>query len=284
NINGHTSYHDGKYYETCAECLLSEDTTLLPDGETKGRYLFLFSTPTRTMAAQLLAVALVALITTSSASSSSSSNSTSTPQSDSCDDLVKPLLLDSHSPIYGKWVLHVGSWDEPGLKNDLATVKASWVDLSASTDNGVMTIYWADRLNDDKCLQGVANATITGMTSHTTFNINGHTSYHDGKYYETCAECLLSEDTTLLPDGETKGRYLFLFTRTGSLEPSELEKFKKQAECLKFLPEFYYGGTELCEDNRESAKPTTEEDTEDSPETTTAAKEEEEKTAVTEAK
>ncbi|KAG7256663.1 hypothetical protein CRUP_014081, partial [Coryphaenoides rupestris] len=140
------------------------------------------------MAAQLLAVALVALITTSSSSSSSSSNSTSAPQSDSCDDLVKPLLLDSHSP-------------------------ASWVDLSASTDNGVMTIYWADRLNDDKCLQGVANATITGMTSHTTFNINGHTSYHDGKYYETCAECLLSEDTTLLPDGETKGRYLFLFNK-----------------------------------------------------------------------
>ncbi|KAJ3604603.1 hypothetical protein NHX12_029343 [Muraenolepis orangiensis] len=129
-----------------------------------------------------------------------------------CEELVKPLVLDSHSPIYGKWVLHVASWDQPGLKKDLATVKSSWVDLSASTDNGVMTIYWADRVNDDKCLQGVANATITGMTSHTTFNINGHTSYHDGKYYESCAECLLSEDTTLLPDGETKGRYLFLFT------------------------------------------------------------------------
>lgn len=43
NINGHTSYHDGKYYETCDDCLLSEDTTLLPDGKSKGRYLFLFS-------------------------------------------------------------------------------------------------------------------------------------------------------------------------------------------------------------------------------------------------
>lgn len=42
-INGHTSYHDGKYYETCEDCLLSEDTTLLPDGKTKGRYLFLYS-------------------------------------------------------------------------------------------------------------------------------------------------------------------------------------------------------------------------------------------------
>ncbi|CAL8346630.1 unnamed protein product [Lota lota] len=201
-----------------------------------------------------------------------------------CDELVKPLVLDSHSPIYGKWVLHVGSWDKPGLKNDLMTLNSSWVDLSASTDNGVMTIYWADRLNDDKCLQGVANATISGMTSHTTFNINGHTSYHDGKYYETCAECLLSEDTTLLPDGETKGRYFFLFTRTGGLEPSELEKFKKQAECLKFLPEYYYGGKDLCEDDREPAQPT-EEVTEDSPEPpVAAAAEEDEKTTVPEAK
>lgn len=31
--------------------------------------------------------------------------------------------------------------------------------------------------------------------------------------------------------------------RTGALEPSELEIFKKQAECLQFLPEYYFGGT-----------------------------------------
>lgn len=48
--------------------------------------------------------------------------------------------------IYGKWVLHVGSWDKPGLKSDLQTVNSSWVELSPSSDNGVITIYWADRL------------------------------------------------------------------------------------------------------------------------------------------
>ncbi|KAK0134243.1 Saxitoxin and tetrodotoxin-binding protein 2 [Merluccius polli] len=211
------------------------------------------------MAAQL-ALALLALASLCAAS-----------QPD-CDELVKPLVLDSHSPIYGKWVLRVGSWDQPDLKKDLTTVNSSWVDLSASTDNGVLTIYWADRLNDDKCLQGLANATISGMTSHTTFIINGHTSYHDGKYYETCDDCLLSEDTTLLPDGETKGRYLFLFTRTGELDEAELEKFKKQAECLKFLPEYFYGSTDLCADDRESAKPA-EEDTEETPETPAAEEE-----------
>lgn len=34
--------------------------------------------------------------------------------------------------------------------------------------------------------------------------------------------------------------------RTGALEPSELAAFKKQAECLKFLPEFHFVGTGLA--------------------------------------
>ncbi|CAJ1068906.1 uncharacterized protein LOC117818940 [Xyrichtys novacula] len=129
-----------------------------------------------------------------------------------CKELVKPLVLDNHSPIYGKWVLHVASWDEPGLKDDLIAVNSSWVELSASSDSAFISLYWADRLRE-KCLQGSTNATVSGMTSHTTFNINGHTSYHEGKYYETCSDCLLSEDTTLLPDGKSKGRYLFLFSK-----------------------------------------------------------------------
>lgn len=195
------------------------------------------------MAAQLV-VALLALASLCAAA----------PSEPDCTELVKPLVLDSHSPIYGKWVLHVSSWDQPGLKNDLVTVSSSWIDLSASSDSGVISMYWADRLGKEKCLQGMANATISGMTSHTTFNINGHTSYHDGKYYETCPDCLLSEDTTLLPDRSSKGRYLFLFTRTGALEPSELETFKKQAECLQFPPQYHFSGTDLCPDDRHGAE------------------------------
>ncbi|XP_061585013.1 uncharacterized protein LOC133450415 [Cololabis saira] len=197
------------------------------------------------MAVQLLA-ALLALASLGAASEPD------------CKQVVKPLLLDSHSPIYGKWVLHVSSWDQHGLKADLATVNSSWVELSSSSDTGVITVYWADRLHEGKCIQGLTNASITGMTSHTTFVINGHTSYHDGKYYETCSDCLLSEDTTLLPDGKSKGRYLFLYTRTGNLEPSELETFKKQAECLNFPSEYHFTGKDLCPDDRETAPPAAE--------------------------
>jgi len=207
-------------------------------------------------AAQLLAVAatLLALHATQGTTLGA------TLSGDECKDLVKPLVLDSHSPIYGKWVLVSGAWDKPGLKADLSTVRSSWVELSASADQGVLTIYWADRLKqdnkEDQCLQGVANGSVSETSSHTTFNINGHTSYHEGKYYETCADCLLSEDTTLLPDGETKGRYLFLFTRSGQLDAAELETFKKQAECLKMYPEYYSGPSgDLCQDEREAAKP-----------------------------
>ncbi|XP_034547979.1 uncharacterized protein LOC117818940 [Notolabrus celidotus] len=192
------------------------------------------------MAAQLV-VALLALTSLCAAA----------PEPD-CTELLKPLVLDSHSPIYGKWVLHVASWDESDLKSDLVAVNSSWVELSASSETGFISLYWADRVGE-KCLQGSTNASVSGMTSHTTFNINGHTSYHEGKYYETCSDCLLSEDTTLLPDGKTKGRYLFLFTKTGNLEPTELDTFKKQAECLKFPEWYFFGGSDLCPDAREAA-------------------------------
>ncbi|XP_061842521.1 saxitoxin and tetrodotoxin-binding protein 2-like [Nerophis lumbriciformis] len=196
------------------------------------------------MSAQLVVV-LLALTSLCAAAS---------PEHD-CEDLVKPLLLDNHSPIFGKWVLHVGSWDTPGLKNDLVVVNTSWIELSASSRSDIISLYWGDRLNDDKCLQGSADVTVTGMTSNATYNIHNHTSYHEGKYYETCAECLLSEDTTLLPDGKSLGRYLFLFTRTGKLEPSELDTFKKQAACLNFPDEYYFMGTHLCPDNRKTETP-----------------------------
>lgn len=172
-----------------------------------------------------------------------------------CSEVIKPRVLEDQSQIHGKWILHVSSWDEPSLKKDLVTVKSSWIELEPMSDDKMMSIYWADRIQDDSCLQGLANSSISGTTTHTAFTIHGHTSYHDGQYYETCPDCLLSTDTTQLPDGESKGRYIFLYTRTGKLEESQLETFKKQAECLSFLPDYHFTGTELCEDERKTPTP-----------------------------
>jgi len=177
---------------------------------------------------------------------------------DQCKDLLKPLVIDSQSPIYGKWVWSAGAWNKPGLKNAVSTVKSSWVELSPTADQGVITIRWADRLKqedkEDLCLPGGSDMSVSGSSYQTTLNIMGQTSTHEGRYYETCADCLLNEDTTLLPNGEIKERYLLLFTRTGQLDAAELEKFKKQAECLKMYPEYHITGTgDLCPDEREAA-------------------------------
>ena len=71
------------------------------------------------------------------------------------------------------------------------------------------------------------------FTFYFKVNINGHTSYHDGKYYESCSNCLLSEDTTLLPDGKSKGRYLFLYSEAPCLY-SAIRSCTFCSGCLSF--------------------------------------------------
>jgi len=205
-------------------------------------------------AAQMVAVAATLLALHATLGATQGANLSQ----DQCKDLFKPLVLDSQSPIYGKWVWSAGVRDKPGLKEELSTVKSSWIELSATADQGVLRLTWADRLKqenkEDLCLQGGADLHVSGTSYQATFNIMGETSNHEGRYYETCADCLLSDDTTLLPNGESKGRYLLMFTRTGQLDATELEKFKKQAQCLKMYPEYYTGGSgELCPDEREAA-------------------------------
>lgn len=79
------------------------------------------------------------------------------------------------------------------------------------------------------------NAHTAYHVLHFTVNINGHTSYHDGKYYETCPDCLLSEDTTLLPDGKSKGRYLFLYSEALCLY-SVISSHIFCSGCISFSP------------------------------------------------
>merc|ERR1712168_354382 len=120
-----------------------------------------------------------------------------------CKDLIKPL--QDPGKIYGKWVLYVAGWDEPALKADIVSIKGSWIELAPTSDNTLMTIYWADRLSsiqgrsqDGNCLQGGSNITLKGTSYTTSFTIMGQTSYHDGKYYETCPDCLMSASSTII--------------------------------------------------------------------------------------
>uniref|UniRef100_A0A674DG91 Uncharacterized LOC115164373 n=1 Tax=Salmo trutta TaxID=8032 RepID=A0A674DG91_SALTR len=166
------------------------------------------------MAVQLV-VALLALASLSAAS---------VPD---CKELVKPLVLEDHTELYGKWVYVMGSADHLFFQNALGTLKSSWIDLSATSDHKVVTLRWGDRI-DGKCVMGTTHATISGTTS----TVHIHLSEHKGQYLETCPDCLLWSDTSR--NGDVTGRYLLLFTRTGKMDHTYLDTYKKQAECLNF--------------------------------------------------
>uniref|UniRef100_A0AAY5KEE4 Apolipoprotein M n=1 Tax=Esox lucius TaxID=8010 RepID=A0AAY5KEE4_ESOLU len=175
-----------------------------------------------------------------------------------CKELIKPLVLEDHTEIYGKWVYVMGSADQLFFQNALRTLQSSWIDLSATSDHKAVTLRWGDRI-DGKCIVGSTIATINGTTS----TVQLHLSEHKGHYLETCPDCLLWSDTTR--NGDVTGRYLLLFTRTGQMDPTYLDTYRKQAECLNFPDKHhsYDGKTELCHDDKEKEATEEEESTEE---------------------
>ncbi|XP_078141494.1 uncharacterized protein LOC144539632 [Centroberyx gerrardi] len=199
------------------------------------------------MAVQLV-LALLALCTLSAASSEPN-----------CEELVKPL--QDRSPIFGKWIFHAGTSDNEEFLKGLKTIKNSWIHLAAINNSDAMNLRWGDKI-DGKCIEAEVNSTFAGNSTMVTFNFNGSSSDHVGKYLETCPDCILWTDKSeTVTNGETKkGRNLFLFTKTGKVEASQLEVFKKQAACLNFPSEFHFGeDTDLCPDEKEAASPVNEE-------------------------
>ncbi|KAL0979271.1 hypothetical protein UPYG_G00183050 [Umbra pygmaea] len=160
-----------------------------------------------------------------------------------CKELIKPLVLEDHTEIYGKWIYVMGTADHLFFQNALRTLQSSWIDLLATSDHKVVTLRWGDRI-DGKCVVGSTIATINGTTS----TVQLHLSEHKGQYLETCPDCLLWSDTTR--NGDITGRYLLLFTRTGQMDPTYLDTYRKQAECLNFpdTHHTYDGESELCPD------------------------------------
>ncbi|XP_042187410.1 uncharacterized protein LOC121847934 isoform X2 [Oncorhynchus tshawytscha] len=135
--------------------------------------------------------------------------------------------------------------------------------LHRSVKNWSNPWYWRTILSDGKCVVGATNATISGTTS----TVHIHLSEHKGQYLETCPDCLLWSDTSR--NGDITGRYLLLFTRSGKMDPTYLDTYKNQAECLNF-PETHHtydGETELCPDDNQKEKVVDEDTMEEKPTT-----------------
>lgn len=164
-----------------------------------------------------------------------------------CDELRKPL--EDRSRVVGKWIFQAGSSDNKNLLTQLRVLNSSWIELSRIPDSDDMTLHWADKVNG-KCLHGTINSTFSENSTKVTFHFNSSIHEHVGKHLVTCPDCIVWTDTTTSQSGNgetTKGRNIYLFTRTGVVDASDLENFKKQAACLNFPPEFHFGETtDLC--------------------------------------
>ncbi|XP_041855603.1 uncharacterized protein LOC121649107 [Melanotaenia boesemani] len=170
-----------------------------------------------------------------------------------CDELTKPL--EDRSKIHGKWIFHVGTSDSEEQLKAMKSIYSSWMELSPLPGSDEFSLRYGDKY-DGKCYYGTVNSTTSGNSVKVTFYFNSSACEHVGKHLVTCPDCAVwTDETTSEVNGETKrSKSIYLFTRTGKLDPSHLEDFKKQAECLDFSSEFHYPETtNLCPDEQEAA-------------------------------
>uniref|UniRef100_A0A3B5B591 Apolipoprotein M n=1 Tax=Stegastes partitus TaxID=144197 RepID=A0A3B5B591_9TELE len=175
-----------------------------------------------------------------------------------CEELLK--TLEDRSRIHGKWIYYAGVSSNEGIA-DLKNIQSSWIELSPIPDSDDMTLRYGDKMGG-KCVYGSVNATFSGNSTAVTFYYNSTSHEHVGKHLVTCPDCILWTDNSVsVGSGETKrGRNLYLFTKSGALDASHLEVFKKQAECLNFPTDFQFGeNTDLCSDEKEAASDMTKE-------------------------
>ncbi|TKS78830.1 hypothetical protein D9C73_012343 [Collichthys lucidus] len=178
---------------------------------------------------------------------------TAASDSPDCAELLKPL--EDRSKVAGKWIFYVGTSDNKEALKELKTINSSWIELSPIPDSDDMTLRWRDKMMDGKCHYGGVNSTFSENSTRVTFHFNSSKHEHVGKHLVTCPDCILWTDLqTSVCDGKEeearKSRNLYLFTKSGTLDDSHLEDFKKQAACLNFPPDFFFPQTtDLCPDD-----------------------------------
>ncbi|KAM9744373.1 saxitoxin and tetrodotoxin-binding protein 2-like [Menidia menidia] len=164
-----------------------------------------------------------------------------------CQELVKPYMPEDLKLVTGKWVYTMGVGDPIPYHHALGSLKSSWIELSPTSSSQIVALRWGDHCFQ-RCVFGEVNATVSGLA--TTFRKN--LSDHKGHLLPTCPDCLLWTDT--FRNGDFVGRNILFYTRTGKIDPNDVELFKKQAECLNFSERFhsYDNKTEMCPDSKDT--------------------------------
>ncbi|KAM8865035.1 uncharacterized protein ACB058_006409 [Synchiropus picturatus] len=166
-----------------------------------------------------------------------------------CQELVRTLVSEDPAQVFGKWVYVYGAGAPEPYHKALGSMQSSWIHLSPTSDSQRVALRWGDRCFN-RCIFGNVNASVSSEA--VTFRKN--LSDHKGRLIHTCDNCLLWTDS--FRNGDVTGRYILQFTRSGKMEPEDVEVFQKQVACLNF-PENIHSSdqkTELCPDDMENTK------------------------------
>ncbi|XP_077571666.1 uncharacterized protein LOC144195728 [Stigmatopora nigra] len=163
-----------------------------------------------------------------------------------CGDLIQPFIPDDQELIFGKWVYVMGAGDPMPYHQAMGSIKSSWIELSPTSTDHTVTLRWGD-CYFNRCVYGHDNATVTD----TTIAFRKNLSLHNGQILKTCHDCLLWSGS--FQNLDVTGRFILHFTRSGTIDPKDVEVFKKQVNCQNFPENFhsYDGKTELCPDDKQ---------------------------------
>ncbi|KAI4879316.1 hypothetical protein NFI96_022620, partial [Prochilodus magdalenae] len=111
-----------------------------------------------------------------------------------CEDLTKPLVLEDHSAILGKWLFIEGISSHPRLRNALKTLNSSWLAFASGSSKDTF-ILSRGSMRHGSCQYSSGNVTLTNSTFYVfdvsrlmcLFTVNNVTTVID--LLPSCSDC-----------------------------------------------------------------------------------------------
>ncbi|KAI4879315.1 hypothetical protein NFI96_022619, partial [Prochilodus magdalenae] len=155
-----------------------------------------------------------------------------------CEDLTKPLVLEDHSAILGKWFLIEGLSSNPWLQNGLRMINSSWMAFAPGSPKDTI-IRSRGSMQHGSCQYSSGNMTLKNSTYYASGVPNETTAIN---LVPSCSDCITLSFHRQL--GDEAMRSLFFLSKRHKVSESEQEQFWKQADCFGFIkePHFTYDG------------------------------------------
>ncbi|XP_074521537.1 uncharacterized protein LOC141787155 [Halichoeres trimaculatus] len=142
-----------------------------------------------------------------------------------CESLVTPISI-SKEYMLGRWVYNAGSSSIPGSRSLAHLLKNVWLDLTATSQENVLTIFQTQKILGD------CSALIFNVTFENSIMLIEQPFYLKEVYLPTeCPGCLLAYEE--ITSGDNNFKSLLFFSRSNSIPTSAVEMMKRQAACLQ---------------------------------------------------